>query len=330
MPNHITNVLVISSDDEQMLNRICDAVSSRTDEEYLIGFDFNKVIPEPEEITKTPSGSYNAVAKNIADYKSYIANKDESDTYIQHDRNNPLAKPVRKQAEVTAMNMGDLVIENPDIDLNTLLSDEENKYLKDMYDRYVEVFGNTAYKNCKDFRQVYENYIRYNEENFKKNILENTNQFAEIYKQYNSLEDMGNKLNDLKEKYNFDNWYDWRNANWGTKWNACESDYDKESESLHFDTAWSIPYPILTKIAHDNPNTNFDGYSEEETGWFDEYNAHNGKINITCRGELEYDDNDQITENREESNEVLEYPSYLEQSIRDWKKFTEIKLNTII
>lgn len=50
MPNHITNVLVISSDDEQMLNRICDAVSSRTDTEYLIGFDFNKVIPMPEEL----------------------------------------------------------------------------------------------------------------------------------------------------------------------------------------------------------------------------------------------------------------------------------------
>lgn len=50
MPNHITNVLVISSDDEQMLSRICDAVSSRTDEESLIGFDFNKVIPMPEEL----------------------------------------------------------------------------------------------------------------------------------------------------------------------------------------------------------------------------------------------------------------------------------------
>ena len=57
MPNHITNVLVISSDDEQMLSRICDAVSSRTDEESLIGFDFNKVIPMPEELD-LESGSY--------------------------------------------------------------------------------------------------------------------------------------------------------------------------------------------------------------------------------------------------------------------------------
>lgn len=268
-------------------------------------FDFNKVIPEPEELTKTPSSSYNAIAKNIADYKSYIANKDESDTYIQHDRNNPLAKPVRKQAEVTAMNMGDLVIENPDIDLNTLLSDEENKYLKDMYDRYVEVFGNTAYKNCKDFRQVYENYIRYNEENFKKNILENTNQFAEIYKQYNSLEDMGNKLNGLKEKYKFDNWYDWRNANWGTKWNACDPNYTEDTGCLSFNTAWSIPYPVLAKMAQDNPEMNIDGYSEEESGWFDEYNLKDGQVNITCQGEYQWDED---SDSSKEIRNVLDPP----------------------
>ena len=28
----------------------------------------------------------------------------------------------------------------------------------------------------------------------------------------------------LKDLYGFDNWYDWCNENWDTKWNACEVD----------------------------------------------------------------------------------------------------------
>lgn len=57
MPNHITNVVVISADDENILAHICDKISSRTDDEYLIGLDFNKIIPMPEELSVLESGS---------------------------------------------------------------------------------------------------------------------------------------------------------------------------------------------------------------------------------------------------------------------------------
>ena len=49
----------------------------------------------------------------------------------------------------------------------------------------------------------------------------------------------------LIEKYGADNWYDWRIANWGTKWevNECYGDPfisdDGETIEFGFDTAWS-------------------------------------------------------------------------------------------
>jgi len=44
-----------------------------------------------------------------------------------------------------------------------------------------------------------------------------------------------------------DRWYDWRNFNWGTKWEACDvkitQDYTDFLE-ITFNTAWSPPKPI--------------------------------------------------------------------------------------
>ena len=67
----------------------------------------------------------------------------------------------------------------------------------------------------------------------------------------------GNIGND-EEKYckdnNLPNWYDWNRENWGTKWNAsyCELRPSKQGDStvLLFETAWSLPLPILEKLEH--------------------------------------------------------------------------------
>ncbi len=45
-------------------------------------------------------------------------------------------------------------------------------------------------------------------------------------------------------KYGFDNWYDWRIANWDTKWNSYDVDVElDEMDRLYvsFLTAWSLP-----------------------------------------------------------------------------------------
>ena len=53
------------------------------------------------------------------------------------------------------------------------------------------------------------------------------------------------------KEYGFDNWYDWRLANWDTKWNAYEVDIevnDKDNLIVYFFTAWSAPTSIFLKI----------------------------------------------------------------------------------
>ena len=51
-------------------------------------------------------------------------------------------------------------------------------------------------------------------------------------------------------KYGYPTWYEFANAEWGTKWDACEVTYDKQGGSLviWFDTAWSPPMAIYEKL----------------------------------------------------------------------------------
>tara|TARA_R100000742_G_C4270560_1_gene89281 strand:+ start:124 stop:609 length:486 start_codon:yes stop_codon:yes gene_type:complete len=55
-------------------------------------------------------------------------------------------------------------------------------------------------------------------------------------------------------QFGADNWYDWKNMHWGTKWelNTDEIDfeYDEDYISYHFNTAWCPPEGILKKL-HD-------------------------------------------------------------------------------
>jgi hypothetical protein len=52
-----------------------------------------------------------------------------------------------------------------------------------------------------------------------------------------------------KERPWFD-WYTWRNKYWGTKWNAYDRyslDHD-DNLTLVFNTAWSMPYPVIKRL----------------------------------------------------------------------------------
>ena len=58
------------------------------------------------------------------------------------------------------------------------------------------------------------------------------------------------------------NWYDWRYANWGTKWNACDTcfDYQKGMTEIFIDfsTAWNPPTPIFDALKRQNPHLKFE------------------------------------------------------------------------
>ena len=67
--------------------------------------------------------------------------------------------------------------------------------------------------------------------------------------------------------------YQWCIVNWGTKWGICSPEISSIKEFKNknkrvtyvFDTAWSPPFPLLTKISELYPSLKF-SYHCEETG----------------------------------------------------------------
>lgn len=66
-------------------------------------------------------------------------------------------------------------------------------------------------------------------------------------------------------------WYSWRCENWGTKWNACHYDEGISDDNLmcfNFDTAWSLPMPVMEAVMEKYPNLIFEYSFHEESGAF--------------------------------------------------------------
>ena len=63
-----------------------------------------------------------------------------------------------------------------------------------------------------------------------------------------------------------DRWYDWRNQNWDTKWDAYDvvvTDDDPESVEIEFNTAWSPPEAICTAIREQYPDISVSWFYDE-------------------------------------------------------------------
>lgn len=91
------------------------------------------------------------------------------------------------------------------------------------------------------------------------------------------------------------NWYQWNNANWDTKWNACDVQIDRFSPTgvtVRFDTAWSPPMPIFKALGEQFPHLDFDIEYEEEQGW-------GGALNYV-KGELTFESDWDIPSSHEE------------------------------
>ena len=62
-------------------------------------------------------------------------------------------------------------------------------------------------------------------------------------------------------------WYEWCNANWGTKWGAYQYREQAQSDNVltfEFQTAWSFPKPVFEKLAAMYPGLTFDLKSFDE------------------------------------------------------------------
>lgn len=103
--------------------------------------------------------------------------------------------------------------------------------------------------------------------------------------------DNGELLVNNYRKYGFTDWYEWRYANWGTKWNAVDTYREDEGDrlSVSFETAWGEPLPIMeymckhyadesiTFLCDDDADTEYRKYENKdgqltlvETGYFED------------------------------------------------------------
>lgn len=129
-------------------------------------------------------------------------------------------------------------------------------------------------------------------------ILPYPQKFRDLDKQMNDPNRSFNLKDPGDEQYKIDglNGYDWCIKNWGTKWGICDSSlhtskdvYTEFKEALNpdqrseldysFQTAWSMPLPMIIKMSEMYPDLKFKMYVEEES------NEFKGRIWI-CNGKV--------------------------------------------
>lgn len=97
----------------------------------------------------------------------------------------------------------------------------------------------------------------------------------------------------LKETYGYENGYDWRVANWGTKWDACDIQ-QLDDYSFAFNTAWSPPTDLYRWIAKNYPGARFDfTFEEGGVGFEGDGTVWDGEFNEEVR-DFVYDDEEAI------------------------------------
>ena len=99
-----------------------------------------------------------------------------------------------------------------------------------------------------------------------------------------------------EKKYGKDNWYDWSNEFWGTKWNAVDAHLD--GSTFYFLTARSPCSPVIAALAAHFPEATIRyTYSEASFCFCGVEEYRNGRITYTLNGEYYeyYRDRDEVT-----------------------------------
>lgn len=67
-------------------------------------------------------------------------------------------------------------------------------------------------------------------------------------------------------KIGYSCWYDWALANWGTKWNTAQADFDTIGDDYvqyTFHTAWSPPMPVIEALRDRFPEASITAFYDE-------------------------------------------------------------------
>jgi hypothetical protein len=90
----------------------------------------------------------------------------------------------------------------------------------------------------------------------------------------------------LKKLYGAEDWYDWRNKNWDTKWELDDNvqvNIIGHTACLVFDTAWSPPTNIIRLLAKKFPKLSFTlTYCEPGVGFAGVTKAKGNKLTDNC------------------------------------------------
>jgi hypothetical protein len=80
---------------------------------------------------------------------------------------------------------------------------------------------------------------------------------------------------------NDEQWYDWRNSNWGVKWDVSDAqvEYNADSVIVSFETPWNAPFIWLDKVAKMYPELTFCNYAGEPgMNFHEELVYQNGRL----------------------------------------------------
>jgi hypothetical protein len=73
---------------------------------------------------------------------------------------------------------------------------------------------------------------------------------------------------DFIERFGYADWYGWQLNAWGTKWNASSVYWNDDNDFVSFNTAWSTPFALLTKLSEKYPEARFEvEYADEDFGY---------------------------------------------------------------
>ena len=109
---------------------------------------------------------------------------------------------------------------------------------------------------------------------------------------------------ELKAKYGYENWYEWRIANWGTKWDVGHDAPDPEvyenretkTAVYSFSTAWSPPLGVTAALAAQHPDVVIHLRFEEPGMDFAGSRAYKGEDELesidleTCPSRIDFDE----------------------------------------
>lgn len=108
-------------------------------------------------------------------------------------------------------------------------------------------------------------------------------------KYLDSVDEKGNSTHYLMHENSDDwfNWYDWHRDFWGTKWNACYCNI-VDDNTVSFETAWSLPEPVLLKLSEIFPEEEINvSVSYEMEPYYDDLVLKHGDIISKERTQIE-------------------------------------------